>query len=145
MLRLVLLIVAAENFFFAYRFFFTPQTIGAIYNMPVLSGTEEYLTMAIGAFLAVFGLGAILPLIKPLKYGAIILMLLIMHFLIFLVDVIVLSRSLMDWKILAPEMVYFLVVSTALVRWYPVREHKKSGVGVVDDPKDDKDDKEDKE
>jgi len=105
MLRLVLLVVALENFFFAYRFFFTPQTIGAIYKMPVLSGTEEYLTMAIGAFLAVFGLGAILPLLKPLKYGAIILMLLLMHFLVFLVDVIVLSRSLMDWKILAPEMV----------------------------------------
>jgi len=44
-----------------------------------------------------------------------------MHFMIFLIDVIVLSRGQMQWQSMLPELVYFLIISTAMVRWFPVR------------------------
>ncbi len=92
---------------------------------------HRFLTMTIGALISVFGLGAILPIVKPLKYGAIIIMLLLMHFTIFLIDVVTLARGQMPWNVIVPEMIYFLVVSTALVRWYPVREKAKGANAVL--------------
>ncbi len=120
MIRLVLTTVAAGNLYAAYLFFFTPEIIGVWYGLPPPDNTQRYLTMVIGALLAAFGVGALVAMLRPIKYGAIIIMLLLMHFAIFLVDVIVLARGQMQFSSIAPEMVYFLVVSTALVRWYPV-------------------------
>lgn len=131
MLRSVLLVVAACNLYAAYLFFFTPEVVSTLMHLPQPTGVQEYLTMTIGALTGVFGLGAILPLIKPLKYGAIILMLLLMHFSVFLVDVVILSRGALDWKIVLPEMMYFLIVSTALVRWYPLGDESVVRDGVV--------------
>lgn len=123
-IRLVLLTVAAANFFAAYLFFFTPEVIGDIYQLQVLDNMHRFLTMNIGALLSAFGLGALVAFFRPVKYGSIIIMLLLMHFMIFIVDVVVLARGQMRWEIIVPEMIYFLVVSTALVRWYPIREKK---------------------
>ena len=125
MIRLVLLTVATANFSAAYLFFFTPEVIGDIYQLQTLDNMHRFLTMNIGALLSAFGLGALVAFFRPVKYGSIIIMLLLMHFLIFIVDVVVLARGQMPWEIIVPEMIYFLVVSTALVRWYPVKEKKK--------------------
>lgn len=124
MIRIVLAIVATFNFYAAYLFFLTPEIIGVWYQLPPIDNAHRFLTMTVGALLSVFGLGALLAFFRPVKYGAIIIMLLLMHFMIFLIDVIVLSRGEMSWQSIVPEMVYFLVVSTALVRWYPMREKK---------------------
>lgn len=130
-LRLVLALVAACNLYVAYLFFFSPEAVSAMYNLPPATDIQQYLTMTVGALVGVFGFGTLLPFFRPNQYGAIILMLLLTHFLIFLIDVIVLSRGLMDWKILLPEMLYFLVVSTALVRWYPVSVRESSEKATV--------------
>jgi len=119
MIRLVLLVVCAANMYAAYIFFMTPNIVADIFQLPPLDNVHQYLTMIIGALFSVFGLGALLAFARPRKYGSIIIMLLLMHFMIFLIDVIVLSRVQMPWKAVLPEMVYFLIVSTALVRWYP--------------------------
>ena len=119
MLRLVLAIVAGANLYAAYLFFFTPEVISVWYNLLPIDNVHRFLTMIIGALLSVFGLGALLALLRPAKYGAIIIMLLLMHFMIFVIDVIVLARGEMPLRSVVPEMIYFLVVSTALVRWYP--------------------------
>ncbi|MBM3231106.1 hypothetical protein FJZ28_02145 [Candidatus Peregrinibacteria bacterium] len=119
-LRLVLALVCTGNLSVAYLFFFSPDVVSSLFRLPPPTEVQQYLTMTIGALIGVFGVGGLLPLFKPLKYGAIIWMLLLMHFSIFLIDVVVLSRGLMDWKIVVPEMLYFLLVSTALVRWYPL-------------------------
>lgn len=125
MIRLVLLVVCAANMYAAYIFFMTPNMVADIFQLPPLDNVHQYLTMIIGALFSVFGLGALLAFARPRKYGSIIIMLLLMHFMIFLIDVIVLSRGQMPWKAVLPEMVYFLIVSTALVRWYPVSAPKK--------------------
>ena len=128
-LRIILLVVCAANFYGAYVFFATPEVISQMYGQP-MDNFHTFLAMTIGALLSVFGLGALLPVFKPLKYGAIIIMLLLMHFTIFLIDVVVLARGQIPWNTIVPEMIYFLVVSTALVRWYPVRE-KAKGMDAV--------------
>ena len=120
MIRIILAIVATANLYAAYIFFISPEIIAYIYRIPPLDNVHSFLTMIIGALLSVFGLGAILAFFRPRKYGSIIIMLLLMHFMIFLIDVVVLARGQMPWKAVVPEMVYFLIISTALVRWYPV-------------------------
>lgn len=122
MIRIILAIVAAANFFLAYLFFLTPEAIAEIYQLEILDNAHRFLTMTVGGMFAAFGIGALLAFFRPVKYGAIIIMLLLMHFTIFLVDVIVLARGQMPWEIIVPEMLYFLVISTALVRYYPVRK-----------------------
>lgn len=121
MIRIILAIVAAANFYAAYLFFMTPEILGIWYGLPPIDNTHRFLTMIIGSLLSVFGLGALLAFFRPVKYWSIIIMLLLMHFMIFLIDVIVLSRGQMPWEALLPEIVYFLIISTALVRWFPVR------------------------
>lgn len=121
-LRIILAIVFLSNLYFAYVFFTQPESIAEIYQIELIDAVHQYLAMTVGALLGVFALGALLPLFRPLKYGSIIIMLLLMHFSIFLVDVILLSRAAMSWTVLVPEMIYFLVISTLLVRYYPIRE-----------------------
>lgn len=136
MIRIVLATVATANFYAAYLFFFTPEVLSSIYELPALDNTHQFLTMTVGALLSVFGLGALLAFFRPLKYGSIIIMLLLMHFMIFIIDVIVLARGQMPWKIIVPEMVYFLIVSTALVRWYPIKEKDSKEGNEYKDSKD---------
>ncbi|MBT4119914.1 MAG: hypothetical protein HOG89_00770 [Candidatus Peribacter sp.] len=125
MIRILLAVVAAANFYAAYLFFMTPEIIGIWYTLPPIDNTHRFLTMIIGALLSVFGLGALLAFFRPVKYWSIIIMLLLMHFMIFLIDVIVLARGQMMWQSIVPELIYFLVMSTALVRWFPVKKKKK--------------------
>lgn len=120
-LRIVLAIVFLANLYFAFIFIANPESVAEIYQMEILDTVHQYLAMTVGALLGVFALGALLPFVKPLKYGSIIIMLLLMHFSIFLVDVVLLSRGALSWTILLPEMIYFLLISTALVRYYPIR------------------------
>lgn len=122
MLRLALAIVSAANLYVAYLFFFTPEVIGVWYTLPPIDNVHRFLTMTVGALLSVFGLGALLAFVRPIKYAAIIIMLLLMHFMVFIIDVIVLARGEMPWDALVPEMIYFLIVSTVLVRWYPIKK-----------------------
>lgn len=136
MIRIILAIVAAANFCLAYLFFLTPEVFGQIYQLQALDNAHMFLTMTVGGMFAAFGLGALLAFFRPIKYGSIIIMLLIMHFTVFLVDVIVLARGQMPWKIIVPEMIYFLVVSTALVRWYPVRRKEAKEAKEKEEAKD---------
>jgi hypothetical protein len=122
MIRVILAIVVAANFYAAFVFFITPEIMGEWYSLRPIDNTHRFLTMVVGAFLSVFGLGALLAFFKPVKYWSIIIMLLLMHFMIFLVSVIVLARGQMQWQTLLPEIIYFLVISTALVRWFPVKK-----------------------
>lgn len=125
MLRLALLAVATVNLYVAYLFFFTPEVIGVWYTLPPIDNVHRFLTMMLGALLSVFGLGALLAFIRPVRYAAIVIMLLLMHFAVFLIDVIVIARGEMPWDALMPEIIYFLIVSTVLVRWYPLGKKKK--------------------
>lgn len=133
MIRIILAIVATANFYAAYLFFFTPEIIGVWYQLPPIDNAHRFLTMIVGALLSVFGLGALLAFFRPVKYATIVIMLLLMHFMIFLIDVIVLSRGQMPWQSIIPEMVYFLIVSTALVRWYPIKKKQVKPVEVVEE------------
>lgn len=135
-IRIVLATVAAANFSLAYLFFLTPEVFGDIYQLQALDNAHRFLTMTVGGMFAAFGMGALLAFFRPVKYGSIIIMLLIMHFTVFLVDVIVLARGQMPWKIIVPEMIYFLIISTALVRWYPVRQREAKEVKEIEEAKD---------
>ena len=55
-------------------------------------------------------------------------MLLLMHFSVFLIDVVIIAQGQMAFRLLLPEMAYFLIISTALVRWFPMREKQSESV-----------------
>ena len=119
-LRITLLIVIIANLSFAYIFLVDPERLSAIYGLQVVDPMHQYLAMTVGAFLGVFALGALLAFLLPHKYGTIIVMLLLMHFSIFLIDVTLLARGTLALRILVPELIYFLIISSALVRFYPL-------------------------
>lgn len=121
LLRLTLLVVVMANLALAYVFFFQPELLANTFQLEILDEVHQYFAMTVGSLLMVFALGALFPLVRPLKYGSIIIMLLLMNFSIFITDVVLLARGGLSFTILIPEMMYFLVVSTALVRYYPIR------------------------
>lgn len=124
-LRVILAFVVLANACLAYMFIVKPEAVIEMYQFQAIDGVHQSLAMTVGALLSVFAVGALFPLVKPLKYGSIIIMLLLMHFSVFLVDVILLSRGVLHLLTVLPEVIYFLVISTALVRYYPIRFKEK--------------------
>ena len=106
----------------------------AIYGVQVVDAVHRSLSMSIGALLAVFALGAVLAFLRPQKYGAIIIMILLMHFSVFLIDVVIIAQGDMPFGTLFPEIAYFLIISTALVRWYPVKGKEESEAEAEEEP-----------
>ncbi len=124
-IRVILALVVLANAYFAYLFFLRPELVIEMYQFQAIDAVHQYLSMTVAAFFMVFACGALVPLVRPVKYGSIIIMLLLMHFSIFLVDVVLLAQGVMRFTTLLPAMAYFLIISTLLVRFYPIRIKEK--------------------
>ena len=121
-LRTVLAIILLVNAAFGYILLFAPSFLEKLYGFQLIDSTHEYLAMGMGALLIVLAIGALLAFLNPVKYTGTITLLILSYFALFVVDVVLLAQSKMPVSRLMPEMVYFLLICTALIRFYPSKE-----------------------
>ncbi|MDD3897004.1 MAG: hypothetical protein PHU04_04175 [Candidatus Peribacteraceae bacterium] len=121
-LRLTLLIVFVLNLLFVYLFLFAPEHLNFFYGIEGFPDiAHRNLSMVLGALLAAFTFGTFLPFFQPVKHAGVVAMLILMHFSIFVMDVILLAQgSPIPLLYLVPEMAYMLIICTLLIRFYPV-------------------------
>jgi hypothetical protein len=124
-LRVVLVIATAVNVSFGWMFSFTPSLVERLYGLPLMDDLHVYLSMSRGAFFFLLAGAALFAFLRPRGYRILTILLIGAYFLLFLTDVIVLARGMMEFRKLLPEMTYFILVSAALVRFYPTREEMK--------------------
>jgi hypothetical protein len=124
-LRAILLFVALATFGYGYLFLFEPGVIGWFFDIEGYPDVAHvHLSMSVGVLLLVFAIGALLAMFRPLKSGCMITMLILLHFAIFLFDVVLLAiGSVIPMWFLLPEMGYTLLVSILLIRFFPVRDN----------------------
>ncbi len=123
-LRITLSIIVVFNLFVAYVLLLEPGLLLDFYGLVVMDVFHRHLAMVAGTLFLVFGVGALLPLLNPRKYGAITVMLLLANFSMFLVDVVLLTFQELPLVALIIEMAYFLLISGALVRYSPLRSRR---------------------
>jgi hypothetical protein len=121
-LRATLLVLFAANLSFAYMFLLDPAVVSRLYGDVPLDNMHLYLAMGLGSVLVVLAIGAFLAFLNPVKNAAVIIILILTHFSLFLTDVITLARVQMSVTALLPEMAYYLVISTLLIRFFPTKE-----------------------
>jgi|GEM_PF-866987 len=124
-LRLTLLVVLLSLVITVLVLFGAPELIARFYPGTAFPDTaHRHLLMAIGAMSMVFTVGTLLAFFRPVKNAGIVTLLILMHFGIFVMDVVLLAQGTdLPWRYLLPEMAYALIVCTLLVRFYPVRTH----------------------
>ena len=120
-LRITLLALFAMNLAFAYLFLLDPASLSRMYGEVVLDNMHLFLSMGFGSLMVALGIGAFLAFLNPVKNAAIVLLLIIAYFSLFLTDVIVAARVQMPLRALLPEMVFYLVVATLLIRFFPTQ------------------------
>lgn len=118
-LRGTLALVAIVDLLAAYALLFAPQWVMNFYVVQQLDDLHRFLAMGLGSMLLVFTVGAVLAFIHPRGHKSMIVLLILSHFFPFVVDVIVLARGQMGIRQVLPEMIYFLVVTVMLVRFFP--------------------------
>ena len=77
--------------------------------------------------LVVIAIATALAFLQPIKYVNLIIVLILYHLARFVVDLILIAQGNTSWNILVPEMVYFLVVCGALIRFFPSKAEKVIG------------------
>jgi hypothetical protein len=125
-LRVILLIAVIVNVSWGYLFSFTPSLVEVLYGLRPKDDLHIFLSMSRGAFFFLLGLVALLGFLRPRGLKSLTLVLIVAYFFLFLVDVIILARGMMHLQKLLPEMVYFILVGAALVRFYPTKEEPQS-------------------
>jgi len=120
-LRVVLAVTLAVNFSWGYMFCFTPSLVGRLYGLPLTDDMHLFLSLSRGACFFFLAALSLLGLLRPRGFRVIALLLAVAYLFLFLVDVIMLSWGKMELMKLLPEMAYFLLISAALVRFYPAR------------------------
>lgn len=139
-LRITLLALFAMNLAFAYLFLLDPASLSRMYGEVTLDNMHLFLSMGFGSLMIALAIGAFLAFLNPVKNAAIILLLIIAYFSLFLTDVIVVARVQMPLKSLIPEMAFYLVIATLLIRFFPskdrIKEEKKVEESVPETDKD---------
>jgi len=124
-LRGTLLVLFAMNLSFAYIFLLDPAVLSRMYGEVVLDNMHLFLAMGFGSLLIALSIGAFLAFLNPVKNAAIVLLLILANFSLFITDVVVLAREQMALTALLPEMAFFLVIATLLIRFFPIKEREK--------------------
>ncbi len=123
-LRLTLAIALVFTLYFAYVMLFTSPMLLDIYDLTEVDPMHRYLSMVGGSLLVVIAVTTLLAFLQPLKYVNLIIVLILYHLARFVVDLILIAQGNTPWNILGPEMVYFLVVCGALIRFFPSKAEK---------------------
>lgn len=119
-------------------FLLDPAVVSRLYGNIPLDNMHLYLAMGLGSLLVVLAIGAFFAFLNPVKNAAVIVLLILSHFSLFLTDVIALARVQMPLTALLPEMAYYLVISTVLIRFFPtqerIRKEEKKSEPTAADP-----------
>lgn len=118
-IRATLALVALVDLLVAYAFLFAPSWIMRFYVLQELDDVHLFLAMGLGSLMLVFAVGALLAFVHPRRHKSMIVLIILSNFFPFLIDVVVLARGQMDIRQVLPEMLYFLVVTVLLVRFFP--------------------------
>lgn len=86
---------------------------------------HEAMAMTLGVFSLVMAVGAGLAFLNPQGNASIITLLILLHFAVFIKDVVFLVEDAFPATLLIPEMVYLIVVCIALIRYFPAREKEE--------------------
>ncbi|OIO55158.1 hypothetical protein AUJ46_01770 [Candidatus Peregrinibacteria bacterium CG1_02_54_53] len=116
-LRAVLFIACAINLSFASLFFFSPSLVERLYGISLADPLHYYFSLQHGALFFVLAALALLAFLRPEGFRLLSLALLLHFFALFVADVVLLSRGMMPFTTLLPEMVYFVLMSGALIRF----------------------------
>ncbi|ALM09593.1 MAG TPA: hypothetical protein DEB30_04850 [Candidatus Peribacter riflensis] len=116
-LRAVLFIACAINLSFASLFFFSPSLVERLYGIPLADPLHYYFSLQHGALFFVLAALALLAFLRPEGFRLLSLALLLHFFALFVADVVLLAREMMPFTTLLPEMVYFVLMSGALIRF----------------------------
>ncbi len=122
-LRLVLLGIAAVLLAFGYLFIFVPGFFGSFYSIEGFPDfAHTHLSMFAGVLLLVYGIGALLATVRPHRSTCMVMLLILLHFAVFIFDVVCLAQGqiVQLWYLLT-EMVYALAVCVLLIRFFPVQ------------------------
>jgi len=95
-----------------------------IYDVSGFDSMHRYFSMVGGSLLIVIAIATLMAFMRPVKYMSLIIVLILYHLARFAVDLILIAQGDTPWNILVPEMVYFLVVSGALIRFFPSKVDK---------------------
>ena len=140
-LRITLLVLFIMSLAFAYLFLLDPSSLSRMYGREALDTMHLFLAMGFGSLMVTLAIGAFLAFLNPVKNAAIVLLLVVAYFSLFLTDVIVLARAQMPLRSLIPEMGFYLVIATLLIRFFPSKEKQKkeknrevAAVKTVKDP-----------
>ncbi len=123
-LRAVLFIACAINLSFASLFFFSPSLVERLYGIPLTDPLHYYFSLQHGALFFVLAALALLAFLRPEGFRLLSLALLLHLFALFVADVVLLARGIMPFTVLLPEMVYFVLMSGALIRFVSFTEPK---------------------
>jgi len=104
---------------------FTPPMLFQIYEVTLFDPMHRYLSMVSGSLLVVIAIGAGLSFLQPVRFAGIVLILVLYHLARFVVDIILLAQGEIAVTTLLPEMVYFVVMSALLVRFFPVEKKEQ--------------------
>ncbi|PIR53153.1 hypothetical protein COU76_02595 [Candidatus Peregrinibacteria bacterium CG10_big_fil_rev_8_21_14_0_10_49_10] len=134
-LRATLLVHFAMTLSFAYIFLLDPASLSRMYGAVALDNMHLFLAMGFGSLMIALAIGSFLAFLHPLKNAAMILLLIIANFSLFLTDVVVLARAQMTLTTLFPEMVFYLAIAILLIRFFPEKESPKEEKPFVPDTK----------
>lgn len=123
-LRTVLFLAFVIHLSFASLFFFTPSVVEQLYRMPLVDALHFYFSLQHGAMFFVLAALALLAFLRPEGFRLLSLVLLLHLFALFIADVVLLARGTVPFTILLPEMVYFVFMSGALIRFVSLSSPK---------------------
>ena len=122
-LRAILALACVLNLTWANIFAFAPAMVARLYGAPLFDGMHAYLALSRAAAFLLLAIVALLALMRPVTFRALILVLIVAYFCFFLVDVIVLTRGQMAFRVLLPEMIAYVLLMAGLVRFVPFNPH----------------------
>lgn len=124
-LRVTLLIIAGVLLSMAWFCMAYPSFFTRFYQVTAFpDSAHSHLLIILGTLLLVYAAGAIFAAMRPVRNNGIVLLLIVLHFALFVVDIVLLARgAALPLRYVLPEMLYVLLMCTLLIRYYPVRDH----------------------
>lgn len=118
-LSLTLLFIALVNALVAYFLIIQPDTAIQLYWDGPIDNLHRSLAIALGAWILVTAVMAVMAFLKPLKHSGLVTLLIVTHFAIFTVDIVILARGFLSSQLIFVEIAYVIVVCILLVRFFP--------------------------
>ena len=123
-LRLFLLLIAAVYLLFGGLLMFDVSFFSTLYNLVDGETLSYYLASRTGVLFISLGLGALFAIWKPSHQRGIIIMLLLASFLLFVGDIVAITKGYVNLGAVIPEMLFLILNWVVLIRWFPQDEKK---------------------